>query len=47
MSQETPVQGGVVIDIVALIDAARQRAATAVNAELTLLYWRIGRRLSV
>lgn len=47
MSQETPVHGGVVIEIVALIDAARQRAATAVNAELTLLYWRIGRRLSV
>ena len=28
-----------------LIDAARQRAATAVNAELTLLYWRIGERI--
>ena len=28
-----------------LIDAARQRAATAVNSELTLLYWRIGQRI--
>jgi len=28
-----------------LIDAARQRAATAVNFELTLLYWRIGERI--
>lgn len=28
-----------------LIDAARQRAATAVNFELTLLYWRIGQRI--
>lgn len=28
-----------------LIDAARQRAATAVNSELTLLYWRIGERI--
>lgn len=28
-----------------LIDTARQRAATAVNAELTLLYWRIGERI--
>jgi hypothetical protein len=28
-----------------LIDAARQRAATAVNAELTQLYWRIGERI--
>jgi len=28
-----------------LIDAARQRAATAVSFELTLLYWRIGERI--
>jgi DUF1016 N-terminal domain len=28
-----------------LIDGARQRVAAAVNAELTLLYWRIGRRI--
>ncbi|WP_373190993.1 DUF1016 N-terminal domain-containing protein, partial [Halomonas sp.] len=28
-----------------LIDSARQRAAVAVNAELTLLYWQIGRRI--
>jgi hypothetical protein len=26
-----------------LIDSARERAAAAVNAELTLLYWRVGR----
>ena len=31
--------------ISALIDAARQRAAVAVNAELTLLYWQVGRRI--
>lgn len=29
-----------------LIDAARQRAATAVNAELTLLYWQVGERIN-
>jgi hypothetical protein len=29
-----------------LIHAARQRAALAVNAELTQLYWHIGRRIS-
>ena len=29
-----------------LIDAARQRVASAVNAELTQLYWHIGRRIS-
>ena len=28
-----------------LIEGARQRAAVAVNAELTLLYWRIGDRI--
>jgi hypothetical protein len=32
-------------DIRGLIDAARQRAAVAVNAELTMLYWQIGRRI--
>lgn len=30
-------------DIRALIEASRQRAASAVNSELTMLYWRIGR----
>src|SRR5215213_4186696 len=28
-----------------LIDGARRRAAVAINAELTLLYWQIGRRI--
>jgi hypothetical protein len=28
-----------------LIDSARERAAAAVNAELSLLYWRIGHRI--
>jgi predicted nuclease of restriction endonuclease-like (RecB) superfamily len=32
-------------DIQQLIEAARHRAAAAVNAELTLLYWQIGTRL--
>ena len=32
-------------DIRQLIDTARQRAAAAVNAELTLLYWQVGRRI--
>jgi predicted nuclease of restriction endonuclease-like (RecB) superfamily len=34
-----------VADIRQLIDGARQRAAAAVNAELTLLYWQVGRRI--
>jgi predicted nuclease of restriction endonuclease-like (RecB) superfamily len=32
-------------DIRQLIDAARQRAAAAVNAELTMLYWHVGQRI--
>jgi predicted nuclease of restriction endonuclease-like (RecB) superfamily len=32
-------------DIRQLIDTARQRAVSAVNSELTLLYWRIGQRI--
>jgi len=32
-------------DIRALIEAARKRAASTVNSELTMLYWRIGQRI--
>jgi predicted nuclease of restriction endonuclease-like (RecB) superfamily len=32
-------------DIRSLIDAARQRASAAVNAELTMLYWQVGTRV--
>lgn len=32
-------------EIRTLIEAARQRAASAVNSELTMLYWRIGQRI--
>lgn len=28
-----------------LIEEARRRAATAVNAAMTLLYWRVGKRI--
>jgi predicted nuclease of restriction endonuclease-like (RecB) superfamily len=35
-----------VADVRELISAARQRVASAVNAELTQLYWLIGRRIS-
>nr|WP_241025706.1 PDDEXK nuclease domain-containing protein [Burkholderia sp. Tr-20390] len=34
-------------DIRALIDAARQRTASAVNSELTMLYWRIGQLVHI
>lgn len=36
---------GLIAEIRQLIDSARQRAAMAVNAELTLLYWQIGQRI--
>lgn len=32
-------------DIRALIEASRQRVASTVNAELTLLLWQIGQRI--
>ena len=32
-------------DVKQLIDEARQRVAAIVNAELTMLYWRIGKRI--
>ena len=32
-------------DIRTLIEAARKRAASAVNSELSMLYWRIGQRI--
>ena len=32
-------------DIRALIEAARKHAASTVNSELTMLYWRIGQRI--
>jgi predicted nuclease of restriction endonuclease-like (RecB) superfamily len=40
-----PAPASLLADIRTLIDAARQRAAVAVNTELTLLYWHIGRRI--
>ena len=33
-------------DLRHLINAARQRVAVTVNAELSLLYWQIGRRIN-
>jgi len=44
MSQLVP--DSLVDDVRRLIDSARSRVAVTVNAELTLLYWQIGRRIS-
>jgi hypothetical protein len=32
-------------EIKQLIDVAKQRAAVAINAEITLLYWQVGKRI--
>ncbi len=49
MSALTPAQdppaASLLADIRALIEQARQQTAVAVNAGLTLMYWRIGRRI--
>jgi len=42
-----PVDTHLAADIKALIASAKQRAAVAVNAEITLLYWQVGKRISV
>ncbi|TDO08721.1 PDDEXK nuclease domain-containing protein [Halomonas ventosae] len=45
MTDRAVTDPALVADLRQLIDGARQRAAVAVNAELTLLYWEIGRRI--
>ncbi|NJP12232.1 MAG: DUF1016 domain-containing protein [Leptolyngbyaceae cyanobacterium RU_5_1] len=45
MSQDLPSSNLLVNDIRQLINAARVGVAIAVNASLTLLYWRIGQRI--
>jgi predicted nuclease of restriction endonuclease-like (RecB) superfamily len=46
MSVKLPEIAPLFNDIKSLIDSARQRAAVAVNAELTLLYWQVGQRIN-
>jgi hypothetical protein len=49
MSELTPAKGqlpaGLLTDIRAFIEEARQQTAVVVNAGLTLMYWRIGQRI--
>jgi len=45
MSTLPTTNTALVAELRQLIEGARQRAAVAVNAELTLLYWRIGDRI--
>lgn len=46
MTTPQNLQPPLLADVRELIDAARQRVAQSVNAELTQLYWQIGRRIS-
>ncbi|KVZ15249.1 hypothetical protein WT92_12805 [Burkholderia stagnalis] len=39
------IPASLLTDIRRMIDSARARAAAAVNAELTLLYWQVGCRI--
>ena len=45
MSQEINNIGPIAADIKKLIEKSRQNVALAVNAEITLLYWHIGKRI--
>jgi predicted nuclease of restriction endonuclease-like (RecB) superfamily len=45
MTQLLPSNDALLLEVKALIEEARGRAAAVVNAELSLLYWRVGGRL--
>ena len=46
MNLPAPSDVALVTEVKQLIHAAKQRAVVAVNAELTLLYWQVGRRIA-
>lgn len=46
MSNETNKIQPITSDIKLLIEQSRQNAALAVNAEITLLYWKVGKRIN-
>ena len=46
MNQVPLVDSTLVAEIKQLIQSAKQRAVVAVNAELTLLYWQVGKRIA-
>ncbi|ROU07880.1 PDDEXK nuclease domain-containing protein [Lysobacter enzymogenes] len=45
LKEARPARSSLLSDVQTLIETARQRAVSAVNAELTLLFWRIGQRI--
>ena len=44
-SPAVPGTGELLLDLSQLIDSTRQRVARTVNAELVLMYWKIGARI--
>lgn len=46
MTHTLPNDNRLLVDVRHLIDAARQQVASVINAELTRLYWQIGRRIN-
>jgi predicted nuclease of restriction endonuclease-like (RecB) superfamily len=46
MSQSPLVDNALAAEVKQLIQSAKQRAVVAVNAELTLLYWQVGKRIA-
>ena len=46
MSQSSLVDSTLVAEVKQLIQSAKQRAVVAVNAELTFLYWQVGKRIA-
>ena len=46
MSQAPLVDSTLVAEVKQLIQSAKQRAVVAVNVELTLLYWQVGKRIA-
>ncbi|WP_333879285.1 PDDEXK nuclease domain-containing protein [Methylobacter sp.] len=46
MNQTPLVDNALVVEVKELIQSAKQRAVVAVNVELTLLYWQVGKRIA-
>ena len=46
MNQSPLVDNALAAEVKQLIQSAKQRAVVAVNAELTLLYWQVGKRIA-
>lgn len=47
MTNQLQINGGFISEIKSLIEKGRQNIAVTVNSEMTLLYWQIGKRISV